>query len=310
MKLQKRNYFYPAFAVCVWGSLYVVSRPVLDQIPPFTLVLIRYLLSLAVLGPLVWRLCRKSRLRIARRDWAAFLFIGIAGYGAATGAQFIGTRLAGASVASLINSMNPVTIAVFAAALLGERVTRAQLISLALAVTGALVILGGGLQGGQAAGIAVSIASVVLWSLMSVQVRRLGQSYPPLVITTVALAVASVCLLPVSWIELRLASSVVNWSLSLLPPILYMGLVCTAAAQVCWNLGLARLEAARCGLFYPLQPVVSTLLGAVVLHERFGGRFLIGGVCILGGIACSVLRSRTPAAANSQPTNLSRRTLS
>ena len=111
MRADWRACLCSAVAVSAWGSLYVVSKPVLGVIPPFTLVLLRYLLALTVLLPLAIRICRRDGIRIARADRSNFLFIGIAGYGIATGAQFAGTRLSSASVASLINSMNPVTIA-------------------------------------------------------------------------------------------------------------------------------------------------------------------------------------------------------
>lgn len=64
------------------------ASPVLGVIPPFTLVLLRYLLALTVLLPLAIRICRRDGIRIARADRSNFLFIGIAGYGIATGAQF------------------------------------------------------------------------------------------------------------------------------------------------------------------------------------------------------------------------------
>ena len=291
--MERKWLLCPAIAVTIWGSLYVVSKPVLGVIPPFTLVLLRYVLALCVLLPLAVRICRTQGIRIARADWGTFLFVGIAGYGIATGAQFVGTRLSSASVASLINSMNPVTIAVFAALLLREKLTRTRLAALGAVIVGAFIILGDSLGSGQAAGIAVSMLSVCLWSLMSVRVRVLGAKYPALVITTAALIIAGVCLVPVSAVELYSTGGLPAWDWKLVPPVLYMGLVCTALSQVLWNLGLAKLEASRCGMFYPLQPVVSTLLGVLILHESLSPRFLVGGACIIGGILCNIFGEKS-----------------
>lgn len=294
MKSRPLDCLYPAAAVSIWGSLYVVSKPALEILPPFTFVLLRYLIALVVLLPLTVRLCRAQNIRIARADLGAFLFVGIAGYAIATGTQFLGTKLSSASVASLINAMNPVTIAVFAALLLRERITRAQVAALAVVIAGAAIILGDNLGSGQAAGIVVSLVSVCLWSLMSVRVRRLGDSYPPLLITTAALLVASCCLLPVSAAEITLSGGIRGWSWGLVPVVLYTGLICTALSQFCWNKGLTRLEASRCGMFYPLQPVVSTLLGVWILHEPVDARFLLGGALIIGGIIWNIRPDRTP----------------
>ena len=293
MRADWRACFCPAIAVSAWGSLYVVSKPVLGVIPPFTLVLLRYLLALTVLLPLAIRICRRDGIRIARADRSNFLFIGIAGYGIATGAQFAGICLSSASVASLINSMNPVTIAIFAALLLGERLTRTRLAALAAVIAGAFVILGDQLASGQAAGIAVSLPAVCLWSLMSVRVRALSGKNPPLVITAAALLIAGICLIPVSAIELSYGfGNLSSWSWKLALPVLYMGLVCTALSQLLWNLGLCYLEASRCGLFYPLQPVISTILGVLILHEQISIRFLFGGALIIGGILCNIFSDK------------------
>ena len=287
-----KNYLFPFIAVCAWGSLYVVSKPVLNAVPPFTLVLFRYIISLCILLPLAYVLCKRDGIRFKKADWKRFLFVGIAGYGIATGAQFIGTQLSNASTASLINSMNPVTITIFAAFLLGERITKEKAMALVAVVIGAFIILGDSLASGAAAGIVVSLVSVCLWSLMSIEVRKLSADYPPLVITAAALVIAAVCLVPVSVIECHVAASGFQWSWSLLPSVLYMGLVCTALSQVFWNLGLSRLEANQCGMFYPLQPMISMLLGVLILHETLSIRFLIGGVFIIGGILCNIAAAK------------------
>lgn len=42
--------FYLSLAAGIWGGMYVVSKYVLDYIPPFTLVWLRYAVALIVLG--------------------------------------------------------------------------------------------------------------------------------------------------------------------------------------------------------------------------------------------------------------------
>lgn len=160
-------------------------------------------------------------------------------------------------------------------------------------IAGAFVILGDQLASGQAAGIAVSLPAVCLWSLMSVRVRALSGKYPPLVITAAALLIAGICLIPVSAIELSYGfGNLSSWSWKLALPVLYMGLVCTALSQLLWNLGLCYLEASRCGLFYPLQPVISTILGVLILHEQISIRFFFGGALIIGGILCNIFSDK------------------
>lgn len=83
-------------ATSAWGSLYVVSKVVLDTVPPFTLLLFRYLVAAAAL--LILLKTRKPE-RIERKDYKFLFFIGFVGYFLSVGAQFVGTKMSGASLA-------------------------------------------------------------------------------------------------------------------------------------------------------------------------------------------------------------------
>ena len=63
------------------------------------------------------------------------------------------------------------------------------------------------------------------------------------------------------------------------------GLLCTTAAFLLWNWGLARVPAARAGVFLNLEPLVGTLLGVFVLGESLGILGILGGGLILSAAA-------------------------
>ena len=68
---------------------------------------------------------------------------GLGGYVLSIGLQQYGTKLAGASLASLINCMNPIAICFFAVLLLHERMTMKKVVCIVSAVAGAVCIVGG-----------------------------------------------------------------------------------------------------------------------------------------------------------------------
>ena len=41
-------------------------------------------------------------------------------------------------------------------------------------------------------------------------------------------------------------------------------------------------------MFYPLQPLVASILGVLILHERITANFVIGGAVICCGIVAAV----------------------
>ena len=218
-----------------------------------------------------------------RQDYKYIIFIGFAGYFIAVGTQLLGTKYAGASLASLINSLNPVTMTVFAAILLHETMTLRKVLGIGLALGGVYVIIGTGAQEISLSGVAFSLFSVLLWSFVSVMTRKVTQKYDSLKITRYGAGIAALFYLPVCLAE-TVGGQEMHIDLSCVLGLLYMGIVCTGAAYFLWNKSLSILEAGTCSAFYPIQPLVSTLLGILFLHEKVGLSFAAGAALIVGGV--------------------------
>lgn len=278
-------YLYLTITFCAWGSLYVVSKFVLGKVPVFTVSFLRFVIAGIILFFVLRR--RKSK-RIERKDYKYFVFVGFFGYFLSTGVQLLGTKLSNASLASLINSMNPITIAVFSAIILKEKLTVKKIISVFSVLVGVYIIIGGVNSEGQVLGILISVFSVVLWSFASVVVRRITQKYDPFQITTYGILIGGACTLPISVYELIKTNNVqFDWAVIL--SLVYMGIVCTAIAHVFWNKSLSMIEAGICSLFYPLQPMVAVLLGWLLLGESIGMNFISGAFLIIGGVMFSII---------------------
>ena len=289
-----RAYLYLTLTTCLWGSIYVVSKAIMDDIPPITLMFFRYLIASATLLVI---LRFRPKQKIERCDYKYIFFVGFFGYFISIGAQLSGTRLAGASVASLINSTNPVLITLFAALILKERLTVKKLVCVALALLGSYIILGGG-GGGHVLGIVLSFVSAVVWSLSSVLARGVTQKYDPIRVTAYGVFLAAGFSLPAAAAELGTGAVGVRFTLPAAAALLYIGIFCTGAAHLLWNKSLSILEAGSCSLFYPLQPMTSVLLGCLFLGESVSPRFAVGALFILGGVLFNVLhREKEPSAA-------------
>ena len=62
------------------------------------------------------------------------------------------------------------------------------------------------------------------------------------------------------------------------------GLVSQAGGFMAYNYALGRISAARVSVSGTLQPVLTTILAAILLGEVFGGLRLVGGALVLGGV--------------------------
>lgn len=270
----------------VWGSIYVASKYAMGSLPPVTIAGGRYAIAAAALLPFYL----KSGQRVEREDIKYLFLIGGVGYFASMTANALGIKLAGASTASLINSLNPVAISAMAAWILREKIQPKTILCLGLSVAGALIITRGTAAGGEL-GIVFSSLSVLLWAVASVIMRRLGSKYNAVTVTFLSALVSLVFYVPAGAADILMNRDWISLAPGAVAAVVYMGLFGTGLGGALWAKCLSMLEAGTCSLFYPLQVIFSAVLGALFLQEQFTPAFFAGAVCI----CCSILMQCLPA---------------
>lgn len=153
MSNSAKGYIYLVLTFVIWGSLYVVSKYAMETVPPITVLLSRYLISVVVLG--IARV-KKGFQPVKREHIKYFVIVGVVGYFAGIGLQLIGTSMIDASLASLINALNPIVMSVAAVFMLKEKFGIKKLAAIVLSIIGVYIILGGGGEYSGAAGIIIS----------------------------------------------------------------------------------------------------------------------------------------------------------
>ncbi|NGQ97032.1 EamA family transporter [Brevibacillus sp. SYP-B805] len=273
-----------SLAASIWGGMYVASKYVLDYLPPFTLLWLRYAIAVLVLGV---TMIATKRHRVEKGDWRLFAGIGFVGYFLSVGTQFIGTKLSDAHTGSLITATTPVFVLLFARLWLKEALTVRKLVALVVAFIGIVIVIGRDAQGESSlAGSLFLVVAAATWALLSVLAKRGADRYPPLTITTYALLWAVLFTLPAMLWELSVAAvSPTVWTNPyILWGVLYLGLVSTAAAFFLWNKGMALMDAGTGAFFLFLQPVVGSFLGWLLLGESLTLPFFLGGLLIAAGV--------------------------
>lgn len=274
----KRGYLLLVLTFFLWGSLYVMTKYAFAAIPPLTVLLLRYVLALPILGWLAWR---KGITKIEKRHWPYVLCCGGLGYALSIGLQLLANNLLDASLASLLNATNPVFISLFAVLLLKERMNRNKIIGIVCSLLGVVVVLGLG-GSAKALGLIFCAGAVLFWSLHSVLVRKISAFYSTEQVTFCCMAVALPFCLTASVIELQ--SQPIAFTPGAVGAVVYIAIMCTAVANLAWNRSLALVDASVCSLFYPLQPLTSAVLGVLLLGEPVTVNFVLGGLLISAGV--------------------------
>ncbi len=274
---------YLTLAASIWGGLYVVSKVVLEVLPALELVWIRYLVALAALTIFAW--IRGESWKIPKQAWPTVVMVGIVGYFISIWAQFAGTQLSSAQMGAVITAATPAFMVIFARLLLDEAITVKKAISLCLATSGVLCIVGIGDMGKetQMGGFILGLAAIT-WAFMSVLVKKIPAQCSMIVVTTYAMLAAAAAMTPLALAQMQPEHLQMMTQPKILLGILYIGTVSTAGAFYFWNRGLQLVDAGSGGLYFFFQPIVGTLLGWLFLGEQVGWSFGMGAALIFAGV--------------------------
>ncbi len=270
----------------VWGSTFVVTKGVIEDLPPLTLAFLRVFIGFTLLLPFAWR--RRGSLTAdgRRLPWPTIFlaaFIGVAFYYATFNLALVYTS---ASQGALVQSSIPAVTALVAVVWLRESAAPARLAGIALSVLGVIVIFSGSEAGSAAPrpglGNVLMFVSVLSWGLYTSLAKRLA-AVDSVILTTGMMAAGALLLLPVAVFELA------GQPLPRLEPaawlrILYLGVGASGLAYLLYNLALRDVDASLAGVFANLIPVVGVLTGIVVLHEPLSMQALLGGAIVMAGV--------------------------
>jgi|SRR5271157_129983 len=266
-------------AASIWGVMYVVSKVVLDVIPPFSLVALRLILGILTL--LVVLFLRRRWTVTPGRFWR-ILGVGMVGYGISLGFQFVGTHLSTAADGSLVTSATPAFVLLFAAILLAEKITLRSFLALLIATLGVVAVIDPRTAQGSPSlfwGNLFLVAAALTWALYSVLIRMVTRSTDVLSTTLIALAGGLPICLPLAGWE-AVTQGYGKISLAIVGGVLFLGIISTALAMYLWNNAFALLDAGLASLTFFAQPVVGVLLSALFLKEPITPLFILGGVLI------------------------------
>jgi drug/metabolite transporter (DMT)-like permease len=281
----------------IWGSQFVFVKVVQREMGPLFTTLFPLGLTAIILVPLVRKQeqnekVNQQKIKIGRPDIINFLLLGIVGQAVTMLFGTWGIRLTLASNAALFNLALPVTTAVMAYFLLGERMTIIRVISFVLAIVGVLECSGINFQGVSFFGREILIGN--LFCIISVAASAFYNTYSKTLLARYSVlrvvlytdAIAFLALLPFTiYLEPQSFKNFFHFSLSAWVCLLFLALLRNLLALVLFLDVLRRLDATVVGLSNYLIPFFGVLTAALFLGEKFTPYMLIGGLLVL----CSTL---------------------
>jgi drug/metabolite transporter (DMT)-like permease len=271
-------------AVTIWGGTFVATKVCLSVMSPLELVASRFLIAAPAL--LLIARARGASFRLGSQRNVLFLTALLFSFHYLL--QGWALKYTTATNSGWLITVSPITIALLAGVFLREPAPPAA--GIVLASAGILLLVSKGdvssLGTLSSLGDFMVLASTFTWAVFTIATRNPSRSLDPVVVTfvmTVPLALSGVVLpfalgrwTPWSALDFEKAAA-----------LLFLGLFGVALAQWFWQNGVAKLGAARAGLFLYLEPLATTAIAVPYLDEPFGPWTAAGGFLVILGVYLS-----------------------
>lgn len=274
-------------AVVFWGGSFIATKIALRELPPVTVVWLRFAMGVVILGI---TLALRGRFSFPRRkDLGYFSLLGFLGITFHQWLQSNGLVTSQATTTAWIVATTPIFMALLGWLVLKEKLSWLQVLGILAATIGVLSVVTkgdfGSLFVGQFGekGDLLILISAINWAVFSALSRRGLKTYPA---TWMMFYVMGLGWLFTTFLFLYGPGFTSLHSLSedAWRSIAFLGIACSGLAYIFWFDALQHLPVAQAGAFLYLEPVVTVIVAALFLQEQILLATMLGGGLILLGV--------------------------
>jgi DME family drug/metabolite transporter len=272
-------------AAFLWGTSGVVGQYLygVSDISPITVGFYRLAVAACiVLAAAVFLMpLRLLSLPEGTRAWIAVVGVGLGMFQAC---YFAAVQVVGVGVATLVTlGLAPILVTAGSAAFFGERTGGRVLVALVAALSGLSLLVwnpsGDGVRTGILMGVVFAAGSAFGYAGVTLVSRSLSARVDPFRITLFGFVVGAVVLLPAAHAGLAVGTTPAS-----LTPLLYLGIVPTAAAYGLFFTGLRAVRPSVASILTLVEPLTATLLAGLIFGERLGTAGAFGGALLLSAV--------------------------
>jgi drug/metabolite transporter (DMT)-like permease len=274
----------PWIFVLIWSSGFIVAKYAFRNSDVIFFLSIRLLMASAILALIT--LAMGQPLTLTRQDLFSSLAIGLALHAFYLGGVWQAIAAGSPSgIASVITSLQPVFVSLIAVRLLGEKLSRSQLVGLALGLFGVLLVLAPAFsRTGEMTFIALLLLLLGLSGSTSATLmqKKIGHSIPLLAGTTYQFLIAGLVLGAISLLSGR--TSIV-WNLESALAMAWAVVVTSLIAILLLLWMLTHGSAARVSSLLYLVPPVTAIQAWVLFGEKLTPAAITGIAMTAAGVA-------------------------
>lgn len=263
-----RGIFYACLSAATFGMIPLfVNRAILAGVNNDTILVYRYTLAAVLYG--LFLLCRRTDLRISRRELKEVALAGVGGYGVTAFFLFLSYHYMPTGIATSVHYLYPVVVAVFMALFFRERLTLVVKVAIMLAIAG-VAFLSWSEGAIRWTGLVFVLLSTITYGIYIVTLNRpLLKAMNPDVLTFWVLALTALFYIVLAVLRgtLRGVSE---------PHFLFdmtmLGVLSTVVSARLLVSAVKSIGSVSTSVLGTLEPITAILIGILVFHETF--RFL------------------------------------
>jgi len=265
----------------IWGGSYSMLRVVAPVFGGIGTMWLR--VSLAGLALLAFATVTRENLQMGKW-WTQYAFIGVMNAALPFALISYAMKTLPAGYGAILNAASPFFAALFAALMLGERLTATRIAGMLLGFSGVAIMMNLGpipMDSTMLAAAAATIGATVLYGFISVYIKKYTKGAPNLGIATGALIFPALLAAPFG---IAVVPPVMP-SATVLIALVVLALVCTSFANLLFFRLITDAGPTRAISVTFLIPVFGVTWGALLFGETLNTGAFIGGMIVLAGVA-------------------------
>ncbi len=275
-------------AVC-YGTNPLGALPLMSQgIQPYSVIFYRFSIAVVLLGSIM--AIQRHSFAVTRRELAIMAALGVL-FASSSLTLYASFLYMDAGVASTILFVYPVMVAVIMTVFFHERLTIVTVLSIALALSGIMLLSKGGNGSALSAlGIALVMVSSLTYAVYIVAVNRSMQHMPSFRLSFYVMVFASLTVLAFSFCggnQLQILSGYDQWGLALM-----LAVIPTVMSLVLMAVAVHNIGSTPTAIMGALEPLTAVVIGITVFGEAFTARLAVGILMILGAVMLIVAVKR------------------
>ncbi|MBI3984566.1 MAG: DMT family transporter [Candidatus Levybacteria bacterium] len=267
----------------IWGAAFPIYKLTLEVIPPFTFVLLRFLLGALILFPFVYK-----DLKVKLRDGVTLILLSILGITLTISFLNFGLKLSSSINAPIILSASPIFLIIGGFFYLKEKLKTKVVLGTLVSFLGVMTIvllpvLKEGLDGSITGNLFLVFATFfsVIHALL---LKKILPKYNPMSIAFWSFIIGSLPMIPFFMTDLNQTQWISKLNNEIILGLLFSVVVATVIAHSLFTFGIKYIKASEIGIFSYIDPVATIVVAYYLLHEHITVPYLIGAFLVFVGI--------------------------